>query len=62
MMRGVVAAAIRVAIRQDVPVTATAGRASLQDVLTRANTLRRVGQTPLVEQLEVPLAGSSIAA
>ena len=35
---------------------------TLQDVLTRANTLRRVGQTPLVEQLEVPLAGSSIAA
>jgi integrase/recombinase XerD len=35
---------------------------ALHDVLTRANTLRRIGQTPLVEQLQVPLDGHSIAA
>lgn len=35
---------------------------ALRDALMRANTLRRVGQTPLVEQLQVPLGESSLAA
>jgi integrase/recombinase XerC len=35
---------------------------SLRDVLARANTLRRLGETVLVEQLQVPLDGTSIAA
>jgi len=35
---------------------------TLHDVLARANTLRRVGQTPLVEQLEVRFGGNGIAA